>query len=111
MGGEAMRKCTSDAPASRIICTILTEVVPRTIESSISTMRPHDFANIVHVAAADDRIRASEIDVFKYARTRRHRRKRPVRMHALLIEHHDLSVLDVAQIFGADDVEGAGLRG
>src|SRR5262249_39650541 len=32
-----MRKCTSLAPASRIICTILVDVVPRTIESSTST--------------------------------------------------------------------------
>src|SRR6516165_7416288 len=39
MGGEAMRKCTSLAPASRIICTIFTEVVPRTMESSMSTIR------------------------------------------------------------------------
>ena len=39
MGGEAIRKCTSLAPASRIMRTILTEVVPRTSESSISTMR------------------------------------------------------------------------
>ena len=39
IGGDAMRMCTSRAPASRIICTIFTEVVPRTIESSISTMR------------------------------------------------------------------------
>ena len=34
-----MRICTSLAPASRIICTIFTEVVPRTTLSSISTMR------------------------------------------------------------------------
>ncbi len=39
MGGDEMRKCTSRAPASRIICTILTEVVPRTIESSMRTIR------------------------------------------------------------------------
>ena len=39
MGGEEMRKWTSRAPASRIIRTILTLVVPRTIESSISTTR------------------------------------------------------------------------
>ena len=30
---------------------------------------------------------------------------------AVLVEHHDLAVLDVAHIFGADDVERAGLRG
>ena len=34
-----MRKCTSAAPASRIIRTIFTEVVPRTRLSSTSTMR------------------------------------------------------------------------
>src|SRR6202023_2383338 len=34
-----MRKCTSLAPASRIMRTIFTEVVPRTRLSSISTMR------------------------------------------------------------------------
>jgi hypothetical protein len=39
MGGLEMRKCTSLAPASRIMWTIFTEVVPRTIESSMSTMR------------------------------------------------------------------------
>ena len=39
MGGEAMRKCTSLAPASRIMRTIFIEVVPRTKLSSTSTMR------------------------------------------------------------------------
>jgi hypothetical protein len=34
-----MRIWTSAAPASRIICTIFTLVVPRTIESSIRMMR------------------------------------------------------------------------
>ena len=34
-----MRKCTSRAPASRIICTIFTDVVPRTMESSMRMMR------------------------------------------------------------------------
>ena len=39
MGGLEMRMCTSLAPASYIMRTILTEVVPRTIESSTSTTR------------------------------------------------------------------------
>ena len=39
VGGLATRMCTSLAPASRIICTIFIDVVPRTIESSISTIR------------------------------------------------------------------------
>ncbi len=34
-----MRKCTSAAPASRIMRTIFTEVVPRTKLSSTSTIR------------------------------------------------------------------------
>jgi len=39
VGGLLMRMCTSRAPASRTIPTILRDVVPRTIESSISTTR------------------------------------------------------------------------
>ncbi len=39
MGGEEIRRWTSRAPASRTICTIFREVVPRTIESSTSTTR------------------------------------------------------------------------
>ena len=34
-----MRRCTSRAPAARIILTILREVVPRTMESSTTTTR------------------------------------------------------------------------
>ena len=32
-------------------------------------------------------------------------------MHAVLVEHHDLAILDVALVFRADDVECAGFRG
>ena len=32
-------------------------------------------------------------------------------MHAVVVEYHDLAVLDVAHVFRADDVERAGLRG
>ena len=39
------------------------------------------------------------------------RRERLVRLHAVLVEHHDLAVLDVAHEARADDVERAGLRG
>ena len=39
MGGALMRMCTSRAPASRSIFTILRLVVPRTIESSMTTTR------------------------------------------------------------------------
>ena len=33
-----------------------------------------------------------------------------MRLRAVLVEHHDFAVLDVAHIFGADDVERAGFR-
>jgi hypothetical protein len=39
VGGQLMRTWTSAAPAARTILTILRLVVPRTIESSISTTR------------------------------------------------------------------------
>jgi hypothetical protein len=40
-GGDAMRTCTSSAPASRSIATIACCVFPRTIESSTTTiLRP-----------------------------------------------------------------------
>ena len=32
-----------------------------------------------------------------------------MRLHSVLVEHHDLAVLDVADVLGADDVERAGL--
>ena len=41
-----MRKCTSLAPASRIICTIFSEVVPRTIE----VVDQHDALAVDHGA-------------------------------------------------------------
>ena len=39
-GGEEMRTCTSEAPASKSILTIWRVVEPRTIESSTTTSRP-----------------------------------------------------------------------
>ena len=39
VGGQLIRMCTSEAPAALTIFTILRLVVPRTIESSISTTR------------------------------------------------------------------------
>ena len=48
-----MRKCTSLAPASRIMRTIFTEVVPRTMKSSTSTMRlPSTTARLARVLHA-----------------------------------------------------------
>ena len=59
VGGLAMRKCTSAAPASRTISTIFFEVVPRTMESSTSTTRlPSSMARLalcfrLHAEMAD----------------------------------------------------------
>ncbi len=49
-----MRKCTSRAPASRIILTIFFDVVPRTRRSSIRMMRlPSIAARLAAVLHAD----------------------------------------------------------
>ena len=70
----------------------------------------HRLAHVVDRAAADDRIRAGEIDVFEDAGPRRHRRKRLVALGAVLVEHDDFAGIDVADVFRADDVERAGFR-
>ena len=69
------------------------------------------FAHVIDVAAADDGIGAGEIDIFKDAGPRRHRRERLVRLRAILVEDDDFAVLDVAHVSRADDVERAGFRG
>ena len=51
--------------------------------ASRASSRAHGLAHVVDGAAADDRIRPREIDVFEDARPRRHRRERLVRMHAV----------------------------
>ena len=72
-------------------------------------LRAGRLAHVVDAAAADDRIRPREIDVFEDAGPRRHRQERLVRMRAVLVEDQNLAVVDVAHILGADDVERAGL--
>ena len=69
------------------------------------------FAHVIDAAAADDRIRPGEIDVFEDARPRRHRRKRLVRMRAVFVEDQDFAILDIADILRADDVERASFGG
>ena len=73
-------------------------------------LRAHGLAHVIDVAAADDRIRPREIDVFEDAGPRRHRRERLVRLRAVLIEDDDFAVFDVAHVLCADDVERAGFR-
>jgi hypothetical protein len=67
------------------------------------------FSDFVHRAAADDRIRPREVDVFEDAGPRRLRWKRLVAVCALFIEYDDFAGFDVPDIFCADHVERAGL--
>ena len=73
-------------------------------------LRAAGLADVVDAAAADDRVRPGEVDIFEDARTRRHRLERLVRMSAFVVEDQDFAVLDVAHMLRADDVERAGLR-
>src|SRR6202023_392548 len=106
IGGEARRKCTSRAPASRIMRTIFFDVVPRTSESSIRMMRlpsiaarlaecfirtpssralgAEGLADLIHRPAADDGIRPREVDVFEDAGPRRFGWKRLMAVRAAL---------------------------
>src|ERR1700721_1254904 len=70
-------------------------------------LRAKGLAHVVHRASTDDRIRPREIDVFENAGARRLRRKRVVALCTTLVEYDDLAGLDVADIFGADDIERA----
>src|SRR4051794_9386390 len=66
-------------------------------------------ADFIDRAAADDGVRPREVDVFEDAGPRRFWRERLVAVRALFVEHDDFAGLDVADIFCADHVEGAGL--
>src|SRR5207253_2787767 len=72
-------------------------------------LRAKGLADLIDRAAADDGIGPREIDIFKDARPRRFLRKRLVALRAVLVEYEDLTGLDVADIFRADDFERAGL--
>src|ERR1700710_522372 len=65
-------------------------------------LRAEGFADFIDRAAADDGIRPREIDVFEDAGPRRFGRKRLVALHAALVEHDDLTGLDVAYVFCAN---------
>src|SRR5260370_30098382 len=72
-------------------------------------LRAEGLADLIHRAPADDGIRPREVDVFEDTRPRRFGRKRLVALRAVLVEHDDLAGLDVADIFGANDIERTGL--
>src|SRR5258708_8043931 len=73
-------------------------------------LRAEGFSDFIHRSPADDGIRPREVDVFEDAGPRRFWRKRFVALRAALVEHDDLTGLDVADGFRADYVERAGLR-
>src|ERR1700684_2048146 len=73
-------------------------------------LRSHRLAGIVDGSAADDRVRPGEIDIFEDAGPRRQPWQGEEALHALAVDDHDFAVLDVADVFRPDDVEGAGLR-
>src|SRR4029453_6093622 len=73
------------------------------------TLRAKSLAHVLDRSAADDGIGPGEIDVFEDAGPRRFWRKRLVAVGALNVEYDDLAGIDVADIFGADHVERAGL--
>src|SRR5262249_45825082 len=64
-------------------------------------LRAHGLAHRINRAAADNRIRAREIDVLEDAGARLPLRERPVGVHAIVVKHDDFTVLDIADIFGA----------
>src|SRR3954467_4065544 len=74
-------------------------------------LRAEGLADLVHRAPADDRVGPREVDVFENARTRRLRRKRLVALRAAFVEYDDFAGIDVADVFRADDIEGAGFGG
>ena len=79
--------------------------------ASRASSRAHALAHLVDVAAVHDGIGPGEVDVLEDAGPRRLLRREAERLDAVLGDHHDLAVLDVAHEARADDVEGAGLRG
>src|SRR3546814_5687213 len=58
----------------------------------------------------DDTVRAREVDVFEAAKARFRWREGAEAMQARVVDDDEFSGIDVAHVFGGDDVEGAGLR-
>ncbi len=66
-------------------------------------------ARAVDGAAVDAAVGTREVHVLEHAAPRLQLRQRMRRLHAVAVDRHDLSRLDVALVGGADDVERAGL--
>src|SRR6186997_2618949 len=71
----------------------------------------HLFPDFVDRAAADDRVRPGEVDIFEDTEPRRVFGNETVALDSLARDHHHFAILDLAQEFGADDVERTGLGG
>ena len=71
----------------------------------------HPAPDLVHVLALDHGVRAREVDVLEDARGPADDRKHLDRAHAGGVRHHQLSRADLAEVFPADLVERAALRG
>ena len=69
------------------------------------------FARLLHGAAEDDGIGARKIDVLEHAMGMVADRSVAFARHPFGTDDHHLAGLDVAQIDGVDQIEGAGFRG
>src|SRR5438132_419112 len=67
--------------------------------------------HIDRVRAEDLAVRPGKIHIFKDAHGRTDRRERLVTRHALVIQHHQLAGLDLADNFSSEQIERAGFRG
>ena len=74
-------------------------------------LRAHRLAHVIDRAAMDDGIGPGEIDIFEDAGACRLRREGLVAVDALVRDHDDFAILDVADEMRADDVERAGFGG
>ncbi len=73
-------------------------------------LRSQRLAGVVDASPVDDRIGPGEIDVLEYAGPHRLPRHWEEALHPVAVNDHHFAVLDVADEFCSDDVEGAGLR-
>src|SRR5580698_7433201 len=62
-------------------------------------------ACVVDRLAFHDRVRTREIDVFEYAEPLARATEGLYRVHALVVDHHNLARLDVSDEFGPDDIQ------
>ena len=74
-------------------------------------MPSHLLAALLHALAKDQRVRPRKIHLLEDALRLRQRRRVKMRVHALGPNHHQFARFHVALVFGAQQIEGAGLGG